>query len=186
MDWFTLVGIALGLAMDAFAVAIATSVGLGSVNSRQVFRLSWHFGLFQFMMPVIGWYAAMTVEDYIRSFDHWIAFLLLLFVGCKAIREALSEHGDETTAYDPTKGASLVILSVATSIDALAVGLSFAALGIRVWQPAVVIGVVACLMTVVGMKAGVRLGARFGTRMEVAGGLVLIGIGLKILAEHLL
>lgn len=186
MDWFTLIGIALGLAMDAFAVAIATSVSLGSVTSRQIFRLSWHFGLFQFMMPVIGWYAAMTVEVYIRSFDHWIAFLLLLFVGCKAIREALSDDGDERAAYDPTKGASLVILSVATSIDALAVGLSFAALGVHVWQPAVVIGVVACVMTVVGMMAGARLGARFGTRMEVVGGLVLIGIGIKILAEHLL
>ncbi|MBI5419972.1 MAG: manganese efflux pump [Deltaproteobacteria bacterium] len=185
VDTITLLGIALGLAMDAFAVAIVTGIVLGDVSGRQTFRLAWHFGFFQFMMPVIGWRAGLSVERYISGYDHWLAFGLLAFIGGRMIYEAF--WGDaERAASDPTRGISLVLLSLATSVDALAVGLSLGVLRIRIWYPAVVIGIVACVLTAAGMHLGRPLGARFGRRMEIAGGLVLIGIGVKILWQHLL
>lgn len=170
--------------MDAFAVSIASSICLGTVTPRQVFRLAFHFGLFQAFMPVIGWLAGRELYSLISRWDHWVAFILLAFVGGKAIHGALS-GGDETAnREDPTRGLSLLILSVATSIDALAVGLSFAALQVAIWMPVLVIGVVAAAFTVAGMLAGCRLGRKFGKRMEMAGGLVLIGIGLQIVVKH--
>jgi putative Mn2+ efflux pump MntP len=180
-----LLGISLGLAMDAFAVAIATSVALGKVSLRQTFRLAYHFGLFQALMPVLGWFAGRTVEPWIKDWDHWIAFLLLAGIGGKAIRESSQDEQDRLQGFDPTRGWSLVVLSVATSIDAMAVGLSFAALGVRIWYPSLVIGLVCATLTTLGMRVGGWLGQRFGHRMELLGGLVLIAIGLHILAEHL-
>jgi putative Mn2+ efflux pump MntP len=167
--------------MDALAVAIATGIVLGKVSGRQTFRLSWHFGLFQFLMPVIGWLAGLSVERYLSGYDHWLAFGLLVIIGGKMIREALREHGEEGPVSDPTRGVSLVLLSVATSVDALAVGLSLGVLRVRIWYPAVVIGVVAGTLTAVGMHLGAPLGNRVGRGMEILGGLVLIGIGFKIL-----
>ncbi|UCD94509.1 MAG: manganese efflux pump, partial [Candidatus Zixiibacteriota bacterium] len=112
MNTFTLVTIAVGLAMDAFAVAIASSVLIGKVTKRQIFRFSFHFGLFQAMMPVLGWLAGRTVQQYIKNWDHWIAFGLLAFIGVKAIYEALIDKKDTRRARnDPSKGMSLVILS---------------------------------------------------------------------------
>lgn len=176
--------IALGLAMDAFAVAIASSVVLGNVTGRQVFRLSFHFGLFQAVMPIIGWAAGRTVVEYVKAWDHWAAFALLAFIGIRAIRGSLRETEDPRMR-DPTRGMTLVLLSVATSIDALAVGLSFAMLEVSIWIPVLVIGAVAAAMTVLGLALGRRLGPLFGKRMEMVGGLVLIAIGVKILVEHL-
>ena len=187
MDPLVLISLALGLAMDAFAVAIATSVLLGRVNARQVFRLSFHFGLFQALMPVVGWAAGLTIAGYIRHWDHWVAFALLAFIGGRAIVGAIrGEADDRRRLADPTRGLSLVALSVATSIDALAVGLTFSALGVRLLVPVVVIGFTAAAMTLVGMLLGARLGRRFGRVMELLGGLVLVGIGVKIVVEHLL
>lgn len=180
-----LLGIAVGLAMDTFAVAIAASVALGSVSPRQVFRFAFHFGLFQAMMPMIGWLAGSTIEQYIVAWDHWVAFGLLAFVGGKAIYAALAQEHDERPDSDPTRGWMLVTLATATSIDALAVGLTFAMLRVRIWYPCLVIGIVTAAFTVAGMLTGSRLGRRFGQRIEVLGGLVLIGIGLKILVQHL-
>lgn len=186
MSFGTIFGIAVGLAMDAFAVAIATSVALKDVSGRQLFRLSWHFGLFQALMPVIGWALGLSIERFVKTWDHWLAFGLLAYVGGKAIHTASQpDHVRESNGSDPTRGWSLVILSVATSIDALAVGFSFSMLGVSIWYPAVVIGVVAGVVTLLGMLLGGRLGSRFGRRIEVLGGLVLIGIGIKILVEHL-
>jgi len=185
MSSWELLSIAIGLAMDAFAVAIATSIALGDVTGRQTFRLAWHFGLFQALMPIIGWYVGMTVEHHVRAWDHWVAFCLLAFVGGKAIRDALRDDGGTAVARsDPTRGFSLVLLSIATSVDALAVGLSFAALQVPIWTPSAVIGLVAGSMTLAGMRFGARLGRRFGRRMEIAGGLVLIAIGCKIVVSH--
>lgn len=174
--------------MDAFAVSIGVSIRLRHVSARQVFRFGWHFGLFQAMMPVIGWYFGTRLESLIVAWDHWVAFVLLAFVGGKAICEALSsqEQGDETRGADPTRGWSLVILSVATSIDALAVGISFGVMAIDIWYPAVIIGIITASLTTFGMLFGARLGLRFGRRIEVLGGIILIGIGLKILLETLL
>ena len=186
MSWVVLLAVAVGLAMDAFAAAVAVSVALRTVSRRQVLRLAWHFGLFQAMMPVIGWLAGVTIVEWIAAWDHWIAFGLLVLVGGRAIRSGTRDEGPGRGAADPTRGASLVVLSLATSLDALAAGLSFAALGVRVWVPSVVIGGTAAALTIVGMLFGSRLGRRFGSRAEVAGGVVLIGIGVWILLEHTL
>jgi manganese efflux pump family protein len=180
------VGIAGALAMDACAVAIATSVMLSRVNTRQVFRFAFHFGLFQALMPVLGWFAGQSVSGLIRHWDHWVAFALLCFIGIKAIYQALVEKDDQRANVDPTRGLSLIMLSIATSIDALAVGLSFAMLGVSVWLPCAVIGIITGVLTAICMLLGSRIGSRFGRRMEIAGGLVLIAIGVKIVIEHLL
>jgi len=177
--------IALGLAMDCFAVAAGASVTLHRVTARQTFRLAFYFGLFQFLMPVLGWLAGFSVADMMADYDHWVAFGLLTFIGGKVIFLALREKGGEVQANDPTRGASLVMLSVATSIDALAVGFSFAMLGVRVWGPSAVIGLVSGAVTVIGMEVGSRLGAHFGRRVEILGGLLLIAIGIKILLQHI-
>jgi len=181
----TLIGIAVGLAMDAFAVSIGAGLTLKTVDARQTLRLAWHFGLFQALMPIIGWLAGLSVERWIAPVDHWIAFGLLAVIGGKMIHEALKDDDEETRRGDPTKGWSLVLLSVATSIDALAVGLSLALLDVSIWWPAVVIGLVAGAFTTVGMQLGKRFGALLGRRMESVGGIVLIAIGVKILVEHL-
>jgi len=185
MSVLVIVGIAVGLAMDAFAVAIGASISLEKVSGRQLFRFSWHFGLFQALMPVLGWAMGQTVAEYIASFDHWLAFGLLGYVGGRAIYEAVKPGDDEGDKGDPTRGWSLVMLSVATSIDAFAVGLSFSFLSVDIWYPAFVIGVVTGLITLTGMMLGSRLGARLGQRVEILGGVILIGIGLKILFQHL-
>lgn len=178
--------IALALAVDAFAVALATGACLPRVTARQTFRLTWHFGLFQAGMNLVGWAAGLTFRNLIEAFDHWLAFALLLAVGAHMIREALGKHGDQCAPSDPTRGWSLVMLSVATSIDALAVGLSFALLQVSIWLPALVIGLVAALLTGLGLHLGrlVKSAARLGTATEVAGGLVLIAIGVNILHSH--
>jgi len=180
--------------MDAFAVAVATSVSLGRVTGAQVFRFAFHFGLFQAGMPLLGWLAGRGLQRYIASWDHWVAFGLLAFIGAKAIVDALRSHRERRrtvdndaagTARDPTRGWTLLALSVATSIDALAVGLSLGMLEVAIWYPALIIGVVTAGLTVVGMDLGGRISSRFGRWTELFGGLVLIGIGTKILVEHL-
>jgi putative Mn2+ efflux pump MntP len=185
MSFFVLVGIAVGLAMDAFAVAVACSMTMGKVTGRQIYRFAFHFGLFQAMMPVWGWLAGRTIAQYIEAYDHWVALGLLGFVGGKAIWNALWGKERQLGERDPTRGVSLVVFSVATSIDALAVGLSLAMLSVDIWYPALVIGVVTATLTTVGMLIGSRVGARFSKRVEAIGGLILIGIGLKILFSHL-
>lgn len=184
MTWIAVIGIAFGLAMDAFAVSLAASAALRVVSLRQYFRFSFHFGLFQFLMPVAGWLLGSTLAGHVSAVDHWVAFALLAAVGGKMVWESFD--GEDAARYrsDPTRGWSLVALSVATSIDALAVGISFSMLGVAVLYPSLVIGAVAAAMTLLGMRFGGALGARFGRWMELAGGLVLLAIGLKILSEH--
>jgi manganese efflux pump family protein len=184
MSMFTLLAIAFALAMDAFAVALVTGLTLSALTGRHVFRLSFHFGLFQAFMPIIGWVAGYLVRDSIEAFDHWIAFGLLAYVGIRMIYEATGGCDDDAEQGDPTRGWSLVILSTATSIDALAVGLSLAVIGVPVAMPAIVIGVVAAGMTTLGLFLGRRIGSIWGKRVEVLGGLILFGIGVKIVIEH--
>jgi putative Mn2+ efflux pump MntP len=186
MDTITLMGIAVALAMDAFAVALATGLALPVMNGRHMFRLGFHFGLFQALMPVIGWLAGMTVQAWISSYDHWVAFFLLIFVVGKMIYEAFFDHDEENLERDPTRGWSLIMLSVATSIDALAVGLTLAMLNVSVWVPSLVIGLTAGVLTVAGMLLGRRINGIWGKRVEVFGGLVLCAIGVKILLEQTL
>jgi len=184
MSGLTILGLAVGLAMDALAVALATGLVLGRPSPRHVLRLAFAFGLFQFVMPVVGWLAGRSVEAYIRDVDHWVAFSLLGFVGGKMLWEARQNETD-AAAGDPTRGWMLLVLSLATSIDALAVGLSMAFLEVSVWMPSLVIGLVAFAFTATGVLAGARVGRTLGRWPEVVGGLVLLGIGVKILIEHL-
>jgi putative Mn2+ efflux pump MntP len=185
MNLITIIGIALGLAMDAFAVSIAVGSNLPRVTFGHFFRLSFHFGLFQFLMPIIGWYGGTKIAGHIQHFDHWIAFGLLLFIGGKMIYESFAKKDEVAYVNDPTRRWSLILLSVATSIDALAVGLSIAMLNYKIWFASVIIGIVAAVLTALGMAFGRRLGATFGKRMELVGGLILIAIGLKILLGHM-
>ena len=185
MNFILILGIALALAMDAFAVAVGISLGLKKIDRGQIFRLSFHFGLFQLMMPIIGWLAGRSLIKYIQLYDHWIAFGLLSIIAIKMIYDSFRhQEKKESNRPDPTKGLSLIILSVATSIDALAVGISLAAIQVAIIYPAVVIGLVAFLMTVVGLKIGPLLKLIVGKGAEFSGGLILFFIGLKILLEH--
>ena len=184
MGLVTILALAVGLAMDACAVSAGAGAGGRSTGPRAAFRLSFHFGLFQFFMPVVGWYLGASVAQFIAAFDHWIAFGLLAIVGGRMIRSGLQEE-QEAEAPDLSRGWSLVMMSIATSIDALAVGLGLAMLGVTIWKPAVVIGIVTAAMSMAGLWLGRRLGDRFGRRMEVAGGVILIAVGLRILVEHL-
>ncbi|MBN1141907.1 MAG: manganese efflux pump [Deltaproteobacteria bacterium] len=182
-----LLGIAVALAMDAFAVAIAVGTALKSVSPRQFFRLAWHFGLFQALMPIVGWGAGLAIREQIARYDHWVAFTLLALVGGNMIREALKLPSTaEIEDRDPTRGLSLIMLSLATSIDALAIGLSLSLLEVAIWTPSVVIGVVAGLFTLAGMAIGSRLWklSHFSRYGEMAGGGVLFLIGVTILIEH--
>lgn len=184
MGPLTVFFIAVGLGVDAFSVAI----GIGATHHKRswapVLRLASAFGFFQFGMAVLGWLAGLTIVEIISSFDHWIAFVLLVLVGGKMIREGFEkETGEEKS--DQTRGWPLLMLSVATSIDSLAVGFSFSILKEDILWPAVVIGVVCFLMTVAGMIFGKGLAKIFGRKVAIFGGLVLIAIGVKILVDHL-
>lgn len=185
MSITTIFLIAAALAMDAFAVAVTAGFQIRTLSWRHIFRLSWHFGLFQAVMPVIGWFSGQAVVIYIEKYDHWAAFFLLLWIGGNMIRESFAADTDKNWK-DPTKGMRLVVLSVATSIDALAVGFTLAALNIPILLPAVIIGCVAFLFTCTGliMGHGFLSSGKFGKKAELLGGTVLILIGIKILSEH--
>ena len=182
MSIFEIIFLALALAMDAFAVSLGVGAKLGRVNPRQFFRLAWHFGLFQAGMPVVGWTVGSGIQGWITAVDHWIAFALLVFIGAKMIKEAFENKG-EGIQRDPSRGMSLVALSVATSIDALAVGFTFSVVDISVWFPSLVIGIVAAGMTILGLYLGSKAVQNMflGPMAEFLGGIVLKGVGIKIL-----
>lgn len=183
MSFLEIILLATGMAMDAFAVCLAAGSLRLTQGPRPVFRLAFHFGLFQFIMPVLGWFAGATLEPVSRKYDYWFAFGLLAFVGLRMIYSGLI--GKESGSIDPSRGWTLVLLSIAVSVDALAVGLSLGLLGIVVWYPALIIGVVTGLLSLVGLRLGHRFGKRFGRSVEIIGGLLLIGIGLQILIPNL-
>ncbi len=187
MNYFLVLAVAFALAMDAFAVSVGISSRPERLSNRQIFKVAVHFGFFQFMMPLLGWQATRSILlDFIKPIDHWVAFGLLLIIGAKMIFEFF-RSGKETRKHqtDPTEGLSLFVLAVATSIDALAVGMSFAALQVTILYPAVIIGIIAFLMTLLGMRIGPLLGRLVGKSAELLGGLILVLIGVKILLEHL-
>jgi len=184
MDLITILAVAVALAMDAFAVSIAAGIKLGCVTGGQTFRLAFHFGFFQFMMPVIGWFLGASMGTIIKSTDHWIAMGLLGFIGGKMIYEAFNQFRASKLPGDPTKGVYLYGLSIATSIDALAVGISLGVLNQAIWYPSIIIGIVAAAFTVLGIRLGCRIGMQFSKNMEILGGIILIAIGVKIVLDH--
>lgn len=185
MTTVEIIFIAVGLAMDASAVSLAAAAAGFAENARAKFRLSFHFGLFQFFMPVLGWLMGISFVSHFKAFDHWIAFFLLGFVGVRMIREGM-DPSQEKQKKDPSRGMTMVMLSIATSIDALAVGLSLAMLDVNILYPSVMIGVITAGMSLVAIKIGTKLGVMFGKRMEVLGGVVLVFIGIRILISHLM
>lgn len=186
MQFITILGIAFSLAMDAFSVSVAGGVKISKPTFRHYFRFSWHFGLFQFLMPIIGYYAGILIADYIYTFDHWIALIILSVIGIKMIWESFKQGGGSQDGADPSRGMTLIMLSIATSIDASAVGLSFAALNIPVLFPAVIIGIVCIICSAFGVYLGNKIGLRIGKWAERFGGLVLVLLGVKICLEHLI
>ena len=185
MNFIIILGIAVGLAIDAMSVAIATSLMLGRVYKGQIFRFAFFFGLFQGVMPIIGWFAGAGIESYISTWDHWIAFILLLLIGVKSIREAFKGDDGISLVSDPTRGLTLIILSIATSIDALAVGLNFGILEVPILIPALTIALTTAVLTTAGMLLSKLITSRARQTIQIAGGGVLILIGAKILIEHL-
>jgi putative Mn2+ efflux pump MntP len=183
MSFLEILLLAVSMAMDAFTV----SLGAGSLpetrGPRPTFRLAFHFGLFQFLMPVLGWLAGASIEPLISGVDHWIAFALLAFVGVRMIAAARRPAG--VPAADPSRGWTLVLLSVAVSLDALAVGLSLGVLGIPVGYPALVIGLTTGLLSLAGLRLGQGIGRKLGRPFQIIGGVLLIGIGLRIFVLHL-
>ncbi len=184
MPFWEILVVAVGLSMDAVAVSLAASASNRARGTRAMFRLSFHFGLFQALMPLGGWFIGATVAPYIESIDHWVAFALLALVGGRMIRAAFGGAGEDL-GRDPSRGATLVMLSVATSIDAFAIGLTLAMIGNGIWLASIVIGLVTAGLSTLAGLIGTRVGRAVGARMEVVGGLALIAIGVKILIDHL-
>lgn len=185
MDFITIMLVALGLAMDCFAVSVSSGLTMKIFNINNALKIAFSFGLFQAVMPVIGWAVGASLEFLVSNVDHWIAFGLLCFIGAKMLYESGKKDPDPNQK-NPFKVYSLLLLSVATSIDALAVGLSLAFLEVSVATPVIAIGIVAFSLSFVGVAAGNKFESRLGNKAEIAGGIILIAIGLRILSEHLL
>ena len=184
MDFITITLISLGLAMDALAISLGIGTSGQIPTLRGKIRLAAHFGIFQSGMTALGWLAGDTIVQYVKEIDHWIAFFLLSYVAFNLIRSGLSEDG-KAFNQDPSTGKVLVILSVATSIDAFAVGLSIAFMTVPVSMSVLMIGLVAFILSIIGLLTGIHLGVSFGKRMEIIGGLVLLGIGIRVVLTHI-
>lgn len=186
--FFTLLLMGVGLAMDAFAVSICKGLSMRKVNKKQCLVIGLFFGGFQALMPFIGWVLGSQFEQYITSIDHWIAFILLGFIGGKMVVEAIREKDEavEVGKMDPPLDLKeMFILAIATSIDALAVGITFAFLQVPIVEAISIIGITTFVISVIGVYVGNFFGNRYKKKAELAGGIILILIGLKILLEHL-
>jgi len=185
MEYAATIGLAIGLAMDALAVSLCISTSGQACTPRKRFRVAFHFGFFQGFMTLLGWFAGSKIAAYISSVDHWIAFILLAYIGIKMIISGLNPPDNECVTEDQTCEKTLIMLSIATSIDAMAVGLSMALLGDPVLIPSFIIGITSFILSDIALLTGNQLGKKFGKKMEVIGGIILIGIGLRILITHL-
>ena len=181
--WFDIFVIAVGVSMDAFAVSVCKGLCLKKFSLKVAIICGLYFGLFQALMPVAGYYLAASFESLVVSIDHWIAFILLLFIGGNMIREALS--GERESVTDGTEFKEMLLLAIATSIDALAVGVTFAFLQMNLWGAVSLIGVTTFAFSVAGVALGRKFGTWLGNRAQIVGGTILILIGTKILLEHL-
>lgn len=179
---------AIALSMDAFAVSVCKGLGMRRMRYDQALVISLYFGVFQALMPLIGWLLGTSFSRYIQAFDHWIAFVLLAFLGGKMLWDVFheKEDGEQESAERRLDHRELFMLAIATSIDALAVGIAFACLDVNIWSSISIIGVMTLVISFAGVWIGNRFGNRFQKKAEIAGGLVLILIGVKTLAEHLI
>ena len=175
--------IAIGLAMDAFAVSICKGLSMKKMNWKKAIIVGAYFGIFQALMPIIGYFLGSTFEDLVTHIDHWIAFVLLVAIGGNMLKEAFAN--DSENCNDNVDFKTMSILAIATSIDALAVGITFAFLQANIWISAIIIGIVTFAISIIGVKIGNKFGDRYERRAEIVGGFILIFMGVKILLEHL-
>lgn len=178
----------IGLAMDAFAVSVCKGLGMRKLNKKQTLIIGLYFGGFQALMPLIGWLLGSQFQKYITRIDHWIAFILLGFIGGKMMIEAIREWNEEETVDvidAPLDHKNMLVLAVATSIDALAVGITFAFLDTPIIEAITVIGITTMIISIIGVVVGNFFGSRYKSKAEFIGGLILVLLGLKILLEHL-
>ena len=186
MDIYTILLIGIGLAMDAFSVSVTDGIILGKPKFGQAGKIAFFFGFFQFLMPILGYLLGSAFAGYIKAFDHWVAFGLLAFIGGKMIWEAIFEKEEcQGNHKNPLELYTLFILAIATSIDALAVGITFATMAVSVVSASLIIGVITFFICFLGVYLGSWCGNILGNKADVTGGIVLLGIGIKILIEHL-
>lgn len=183
MTFVELLIIAVGLAMDAFAVSICKGLSVRKIRPRHAFSTAMWFGGFQALMPIIGYFVGISFADFVTNVDHWIAFVLLALIGSNMVKE--SREKDEVEACPDFSFRKMLALAVATSIDALAVGVTFAFLKINIWTAALVIGVTTAAISGAGLKIGNIFGSRYKSKAELVGGIILIAMGARILVEHL-
>ncbi len=184
MNFISLLMLAVGLSMDAFAVAVCKGLALKKITFRHALIVGLWFGIFQALMPLLGYLLAAQFRDAIAAYDHWIAFILLVLIGGNMIREAVFEK-EEAETDGALSFRSMLPLAVATSIDALAVGVTFAFLDVRIVPSVTLIGVTTLILSMIGVKAGSLFGAKYEKKAEVLGGVILILLGVKTLLEHL-
>lgn len=178
--------IAVGLSADAFSVAVCKGLNMRKLNLKHAYIIAMFFGVFQAVMPLIGYFLGTSFSSYIESFDHWIAFALLAFIGGKMVIETIREKGgEEEEKTDSLNIGELTVMAIATSIDALAVGITFAFLKVNIIPSVLLIGVTTFALSLGGVLIGNRFGAKYKSKAELAGGIILILIGVKILLEHL-
>lgn len=185
MNFGELIIIAIGVSMDAFAVSISKGLSVRRLRPRHMLSAAAWFGGFQALMPLLGYFMGITFADLVADVDHWIAFGLLGIIGGKMIKEAC-EKDDETERNPDFSFKTMLLLAIATSIDALAVGVSFAFLKVDIWTSVLIIGLMTGAFSALGVQLGHLFGCRFKSKAEFAGGLILVGIGIKILLEHIL
>ncbi len=185
MDLLTITLLAIGLSMDSLAVAVASGTSIKVLKPSHAIKIGLFFGGFQALMPTIGWLIGFSLRSIIERVDHWIAFGLLLIIGARMIYEAF-EGEDESENKNPLELKILTLLSIATSIDALAVGISLSLLNVEIIAPAIIIGVVCFIFSSLGVAISSKLAKIFGNKLKIVGGLILIAIGFRILLEHLL
>lgn len=184
MELWTILLLAIALAMDALTVSITSGMIIKHIHINKALKIALFFGVFQGIMPIFGWLGGLTFKDLIADFDHWIAFGLLCLIGGKMIYEA-QQMDEEVKKYDPLDNYTLFVLAIATSIDALAAGLGLTMIDYSIYLTATLIGVVTFTLSFIGVFAGHKFGNYFNKNMEIMGGLILIVIGCKILFEHL-
>lgn len=175
--------IGIGLAMDAFAVSVCKGLAMKKMSWKKAILIGLYFGIFQAVMPVIGYFLGTTFERFITNVDHWVAFILLVGIGINMVKEAFDKESENRN--DNVDVKTMLVLSIATSIDALAIGITFACLKIHIVMPVITIGLITFIISVIGVKIGNRFGDKYEKKAEIMGGVILILLGIKILLEHL-